>query len=171
MPDDPRRIYWDANVPLSYLNDVPDRAPTIEELFRKARAVEIELLTSSISRVEIAFVQSEKEGGTLDPAAEQAIDALWLPGSPIKTVEFYDLIADRARRLIRQGIEQGWGSLKPQDAIHVATAAQMGVSEMHSYDAQVKKWSGKLGFPITDPQTEQGILGPAASGSAGDADG
>lgn len=171
MADAPRRVYWDANVPLSYLNDVPDRAPIIEELFRKARADEIELLTSSISRVEIAFVQSEKDGGTLDPEAEQAIDALWLPGSPLKTVEFYDLIADRARRLIRQGIEQGWGALKPKDAIHVATAAQMGVSEMHSYDTQVKKWSEKLGFPITDAQTDQGVLGAAISGSAGDADG
>lgn len=73
--------------------------------------------------------------------------------------------------MIRQGIEQGWGALKPMDAIHVATAAQMQVSEMHSYDTQVKKWSGKLGFPITDAQTEQGILGPAASGSAGNASG
>lgn len=168
MADNPRRIYWDANVPLSYLNDVPDRAPIIEELFRQARADEFELLTSSISRVEIAFIQSEKEGGTLDPEAEQAIDALWLPGSPLKTVEFYDLIADRARRLIRQGIDQGWGALKPKDAIHVATAAQMGVSEMHSYDGQVKKWSDKLGFPITDPQTAQGILSADAAGSAGD---
>jgi predicted nucleic acid-binding protein len=159
MADAPRRIYWDANVPLSYLNDMDDRVPIIEELFRRARAEEIELLTSSISRVEVAFVQSEKTGGTLDPEAESAIDALWLPGSPIKTVEFFDLIADRAKQLMRQAIDQGWGALKPMDAIHLATAVQMGVSEMHSYDAQVQKWSGKLGFSITDAQTDQGVLG------------
>jgi hypothetical protein len=35
------------------------------------------------------------------------IDALWQSGSPIRTVEFYDLIAARARGLIRQGISQG----------------------------------------------------------------
>ena len=170
MPDDPRRIYWDSNVPLSYLNDVQERVPTIEELFRQVRAGEIELLTSSISRVEVAFAASEKEGGELDPQAEQAIETFWAPGSPIKTVEFYDLIADSAKDLIRQGIEQGWGNLKPMDAIHVATAQRMNVSEMHSYDDRVKKWSGHLGFPITDATTAQGILVPQ-SGSEESASG
>jgi predicted nucleic acid-binding protein len=158
MPD-PRRIYWDSCVPLSYLNDVQDRVPIIEELLKQARAEEVELLTSSISRVEISFVQSEKDSGSLDQEAEAAIDAFWSPGSPIKTVEFYDLIAEKAKALMRQGIEQGWGSLKPMDAIHVATAQHMGVSEMHSYDDRIQKWSNKLGFPITDAQTAQGVLG------------
>ena len=163
MSDEPRRIYWDSCVPLSYLNGVPNRVPIIEELFKQARAEEIELLTSSVSRVEIAFVQAEKDSGELDQEAKEAIDAFWLPGSPIKTVEFYDLIADDAKTLIRRGIEQGWGSLKPMDAIHIATAQRMRVSEMHSYDDRVQKWSGKLGFPIADTGTAQGILSPGVS--------
>lgn len=171
MPDDPRRVYWDSCVPLSYLNNVAERIPTIEELFKQARAEEIELLTSSISRVEIAFAESEKEEGELDAKAEQAIEDFWAPGSPLKTVEFYDLIADSAKALIRQGIEQGWGSLKPMDAIHLATAQRMGVSEMHSYDDRIKKWSGHLGFPITDAQTAQGVLGPAGGTTDSDPEG
>lgn len=167
MPDESRRVYWDSNVVLSYLNGHPGRLPTIEELFKQARADEIELLTSSVSRVEIAFIQNEKDSGELDQAAEEAIDAFWAPGSPIKTVEFYDLIGEDAKRLIRKGIEQGWGNLKPMDAIHVATAQRMKVSEMHSYDDRIKKWSGHLGFPIMDATTAQGILTPeAASGEA-----
>jgi hypothetical protein len=94
----------------------------------------------------------------LDAQIEAKIDELWRPGSPIKTVEFYDLIAARARGLMRQGIEQGWGALKPADAIHLATAQQMGVVEFHTYDDRVMKWSGKAGFPITEPQTPQGLL-------------
>jgi predicted nucleic acid-binding protein len=160
MADELRRIYWDANVILSYLNEVPDRVPTIEELFRQARAKEIELLTSSVSRVEVAYVQSERADGELDADADEAINALWLPGSPIKTVEFYDLIADGAKQLIRRGISQEWGSLKPLDAIHLATAERMEVAEMHSYDDRVQKWSGKLGFQVSDAQLEQGVLGP-----------
>jgi hypothetical protein len=115
MPDEPRRVYWDSNVPLSYLNAVPDRLPVIEELFAQARAKEIELLTSSISRVEVAYIQSEKDSGQLDQATEDAINNLWAPGSPIKPVEFYDLIADKARALMRQAVSQGWGALKPMD--------------------------------------------------------
>ncbi len=159
MPDEPRRIYWDSNVPLSYLSGTPERVPIIDELFRQARAGDIELVTSSISRVEVAYVQSEKDVGKLDPKVEDAIDALWAPGSPIKTVEFYDLIGDKARTLIRQGITQGWGQLKPMDAIHLATAQQMAVAEFHTYCDRLQKWTGELGFPVTEPQTAQGVLG------------
>jgi predicted nucleic acid-binding protein len=159
MPDEPRRVYWDANVPLSYLNGVPDRVPILDELFRKARAKEIELITSSISRVEVAYIQSERQAGVLDEQTEEAIAALWSPPSPIKTVEFYDLIGDKARELMRQGISQGWGKLKPMDAIHLATAQQMAVAELHTYCDRLLKWTNALGFPVTEPQTTQTVLG------------
>ena len=159
MPDEASRIYWDSNVLLSYINDHPDRVPIIEELFRQARAGDIELFTSAVSRVEVAFAAAEKAEGSLDTTVEEQIDTLWAPGSPVKTVEFYDLIGDRARALMRQGIAQGWGSLKPIDAIHLATAQQMAVAEFHTYCERLQAWSGHLGFPVTEPQTAQGILG------------
>jgi len=103
---------WDANVLLSYINGVADRVPVIEELFRQARAGEIELLTSSVSRVEVAFAAAEKHAGALDPETEGQIDTLWTPGSPVKTVEFYDLIGDGARALIRQSITQAYSPFR-----------------------------------------------------------
>ncbi len=159
MPDEARRVYWDSNVPLSYINGVADRVPVIDELFRQVRAGDIELLTSSISRVEVAFARSEKEAATLDQQTEEDIDALWAPPSPIKTVEFYDLIGGKARALIRRGISQGWGQLKPMDAIHLATAQQMAVTEFHTYCDRLQKWTNALGFPVTEPQTPQTVLG------------
>lgn len=165
MPDEARRVYWDANVLLSYLNGLPDRLPTLDELLRQARAGEIELLTSTLSRVEVAFAQAEKDQQALDEATEAKIDNLWTPPSPIKTVEFYDLIGDGARALIRQGISQGWGSLKPIDAIHLATAQRLNVAELQTYCARLHKWSGKLGFPVVEPQTAQGTLDIRISGA------
>jgi predicted nucleic acid-binding protein len=162
MPGDPRRIYWDACVPLSYINAIPERVLIIDELLRQARAGEFELVTSVLSRVEVACAASEKEQGTLDSAVEAEIDDLWRPGSPIKLVEFYDLIAQHARALMRQGIEQGWGALKPADAIHLATAQQMEAAEMHTYDERLLKWSGHAGFPVVEPHTPQGILDTSA---------
>ena len=85
MPNEPRRTYWDANVPLSYVNEVSDRLPVIEELLRQARAGEIELLTSVLSKVEVAFGDQEKQQGELDSQVEERIDALWAPGSPISS--------------------------------------------------------------------------------------
>lgn len=165
MPVEPRRIYWDACVPLSFLNAVPGRIHVIEELLRQARAREVELVTSALSIVEVAFARSEKDQGALDAETEAKIDSLWRPGSPIKTVEFYDLIANRARSLMRQGIAQGWGSLKPADAIHLATAQQIGAEEFHTYDGRLLKWDGSAGFPIQEPHTAQGLLDLPSAGA------
>jgi hypothetical protein len=59
---------------------------------------------------------------------------------------------------MRQSISQGWGALKPMDAIDLATAQQMNVEEFHTYCEHLHKWSDKLGFPVTEPQTAQGRL-------------
>ena len=120
-------------------------------------------LVSSFSRRHSAtrksFAAIEKEQGTLDPDIERQIDDLWRPGSPITTVEFYDLIGLDARALMRQGIAQGWGLLQPADAMHLATAKRMEVSEMHTYDDRLLRWDGELGFPIREPFVAQMPLG------------
>jgi hypothetical protein len=108
--------------------------------------------------------ERREEQGELDPAVEAQIDDFWRPGSPIKLVEFYNLIADQARALMRQGVEQGWGSLKPADAIHLATAQLMGVTEFHTYDQRLLKWNGNAGFPVMEPHTPQGVLDTTGMG-------
>jgi len=173
MADEPGRVYWDANVLLSYLNGVPDRAPIIEELLRLARAGDSEPITSSLSIVEVAFAKVEADGQMLDPAVEQTIDDLWSPGGPVKIVDFYDLIARDARSLMRRGISQQWGKLKTIDAIHLATAQRMGVVEFLTYCKRLQAWDGHLGFPITEPKLAQGTLDqlgvdPAESGGTDD---
>ena len=52
MPDAPRRVYWDANVLLSWLEDHPERAPMLELLLGDARAGTLEIVTSILSTVE-----------------------------------------------------------------------------------------------------------------------
>ena len=150
------RVYWDANVLLSYLNAVPERLPVLDELLRRSRAREIDIITSSVS-AEVAFAHAEKDAQQLDAQVEQDIDELWAPRSPVATVEFYDLVAYEARSLVRRGMSQGWGSLKPIDAIHVATAQQLGVAEFHTYDHRIQAWNGHLAFSITEPQTPQTV--------------
>ncbi len=157
---EPERIYWDACVFLSYINGVPDRLPTIDELLNKARAGEFELVTSSLSHAEVAFADIEKTQGQLDPEIEAKIDDLWKPGGPVKTVEFYDLIGIEARDLMRQGIAQGWGSLKPNDAMHLATAKRLQVARMHTYDDRLLKWDGHTAFAIEEPVVAQMPLSP-----------
>ena len=79
MPGEPvPLIYLDSCVLLSYIDGDEDRAPIIEELFRRSRAREVDLIPSIASRVEVAFDSAEKAGSALDPEVEKRIDTLWI---------------------------------------------------------------------------------------------
>jgi predicted nucleic acid-binding protein len=151
MPSDLIYYYWDACVPLSYINGVPDRLQHIDAFMHKS-GVDFQLITSVLSITEVAFATCEKDAKTLDPEVEAKISKLWQAGSPIKIVEFYELIAVKAQQLMRAALAHGW-SLKPPDAIHLATADQLGVKEFHTYDTQLCKFSVLTDskFPIVAP--------------------
>lgn len=157
MPGDEPVIYWDSNVLISYLDGDEDRLPIIDELFRRSRAREIDLITSVVSQVEVAYIASEKEGGALDPQIEQSINELWIPASPINVVELHELIATRARELIRVGLVES-RALKPMDAIHLASAESISAGELHTYDESLERWTGTMNFAIREPQTPQSQL-------------
>lgn len=158
MPDERERIYWDADVFLSYVDGDEDRLPTIDELIRRARAREIELVTSALSQVEVAFGSQEKDDQALDPDIESKLDELWMPGSPFTVVEFYPALASTARVLIRKALAQGKPGLKAHDAIHLATAVRMEVREVQSYDSRLEKYATVAGVPIHAPVTPQAQL-------------
>jgi len=155
MPDERERIYWDADVFLSYVDGDEDRLPIIDELIRRCRAGEVELVTSALSQVEVAFGSQEKEDEALDPAVDEKINELWRPGSPFTVVEFYPAVAEEARVLIRSALADGKPGLKAHDAIHLATAKRMDAREIHSYDARLEKYAGVVGIPIRPAVTPQ----------------
>lgn len=62
MPEAPPRYYWDANVFLTYIHLVPERAPDIDALLDAARDRKIEVVTSTLSIVEVAFGAEEELG-------------------------------------------------------------------------------------------------------------
>lgn len=149
MPEVPR-VYWDACVFLSYVNGLPDRLPDIDALLAEARRGEIDILTSTISMVEVAFGRVEQDQTALSTEVEAKINRLWEPQSPVKMVEFHRLIAEDAQRLMRSGIPEGW-SLKPMDAIHLCTARRTECGAFHTYDGRLEKWTSKVGLPIGNP--------------------
>ena len=161
MPEELVRIYWDADVLLSYVNGVPDRLPDIDGLLERSGR-DFQIVTSSISIVEVSFGKAEQDGKALDPEIESRLDSLWTQDSPIRLVEFYPLIADGARDLLRRAMILGWG-LKPMDAIHLSTARQQGVSDFHTYDQRLEKYAKPgskgegplLNFTIGPPKASQ----------------
>ena len=113
-------VYWDACVPLSYINETTDRLPHIEGIMTEvAQKQEFHLATSVISIVEVAWAKMEQDGKILDLDTEARIAKLWQVGSPIELVEYFEEIGEKAKRLMRIGMTKGW-RLKPLDAIHLA---------------------------------------------------
>ena len=151
--------YWDSNAFLSYINDVPARMPTLDALLDSSASGsdETKIYTSAISQVEVAFAASEQQQQALDPQVEQKISNLWSDPGAIVVVEYHDGIGQQARALMREAITRGW-SLKPLDAIHLATAQWLvsvgfAVDEFHTYDRRLDKYGPIVGFRICEPYT------------------
>ena len=138
MPDSLPFVYWDSCVPLSYINGIEDRVQHITPLMKRS-GKDFQIVTSVISITEVAFAKFEQDNKLLDQEIEDKIGNLWRVGAPKKLVELYESIAVRARRLMRAGIEKDW-SLKPADALHLATAHQLKVKEFHTYDKRLEKF-------------------------------
>ena len=161
MPDEPKRlIYWDACVFLSYINKHAGRFEVIAAVLEDAEPAdgEIELITSFLSVVEVAYGLTEQQGKVLSADVEAKIDKLWLPDSPVKPVEVYWHVTTDARGLIREAMIQGW-SLRAADATHLATARQMGASEFHTYDKDLFKYEKMTDLRICEPYTGKPRLG------------
>lgn len=155
MPGNHKSVYWDANVFLSYVNAAPNRMPILNALMEQAVAGEITIYTSALSHVEVAFSDSERQARAPSPEIESRIDSLWENENIIASIEILPDITTSARGLIRDGLTRGW-SLKPSDAIHLATAqwlpiAGFSVDEFHTYDASLFRYADVMRFNILEP--------------------
>src|SRR5437773_1197749 len=153
----------------SILLNSRSRVQHIEPLLQKS-GKDFQIVTSIFSITEVAFAAIEQANRVLDPEIEEKIAKLWRPGSPILMAELYPLITERAQQLMRAAIIKGW-SLKPADAIHLATADQLKVGDFHTYDDRLEKYSEitennfRIGPPVS---TTPYLLLHAANPTAGD---
>ena len=159
MPGNHKSVYWDANVFLSYVNAAPGRMPVLNALMEQSIADEITIYTSTLSHVEVAFADSERQARAPSPEIENRLDSLWQDENIIASIEILPDITLSARGMMRGGLARGW-SLKPSDAIHLATAqwlpsAGFSVDEFHTYDASLFKYADVVGFDIVEPYVEQ----------------
>ena len=151
-----RFIYWDANVFLSYLNNDKERIPTLEAILEAVESSKIDrIVTSVISKVEVAWVAQEKTNRILTIDEEKRIDEMWENAEIFEMVDFNNDIALKARTLMREGLLHGW-KLRTNDAIHLASAQWVGAIELQTYDLKdFQKFSALVGMDIREPHTIQ----------------
>ena len=154
MPE-PKFLYWDTAVFLSYLNEHPERISTLQATLDNVSKDKQKLIvTSTISKVEVAWVAHEKLNRILNPDEESRIDALWNDSSVVDFVEFHDDIAIIARDIMRTGMIKGW-KLRTNDAIHLASAQWAQCYEINTYDDKWEKYKELVGIEIKEPSVIQ----------------
>jgi len=91
-------IYCDANVFLSYFNQIPDRIKTIDDLFDEvSRDDDMQIVTSTVSLVEVAYFESEGKSREIDDKKQAALDTFWANDKLVRFIEFHEIIARSAR--------------------------------------------------------------------------
>jgi len=148
--EEPKKYYWDSCVFLSAINKNTDRVGIIENILDDCERGKIEIYTSLLSIVEVAFAQGEKDAAVLDKETLNKIDKLWHPPSPIKLIEVHEFVIWAARDLLRKSLEDNRG-LKPADAIHIATANRLPIDIIHTYDDKLMKYSTLAKVSIQEP--------------------
>ncbi|MGC1378165.1 MAG: PIN domain-containing protein [Anaerolineales bacterium] len=155
MPE-PSFLYWDANVFLSYINNDPQRFPVLDAILEAVETTKTQrIVTSVLSKVEVAWAANEKLNRALSVAEEKRIDEMWDNPDVIEFVDFGDEIALTARKLMRTGLTRGW-KLRTNDAIHLASAQWVQAAELQTYDLKdFAKFGELIGIPISEPHTIQ----------------
>ena len=131
--------YWDSATFLGWLSDEADKLPHCRPVLEAAEAGEVVLVTSALTIVEVLWPKGHKK-----VAAQHAhkIEAFFRH-SWIIVRELDRFIAEDARALV-------WNkNVKPQDAIHLATALRQDVQldQFDTFDDGLIKLSGSLGDP------------------------
>ncbi|MCY4526063.1 MAG: PIN domain-containing protein [Anaerolineaceae bacterium] len=148
--------YCDANVFLAYFKQEEGRVETVAQFFGEIRQWKnVKIVTSVISIAEVAHTAARHQGAASSGDSVKELDDLWEDTSLVELSEFYDSLARRARRHVRE-----YSRLKPADAIHLATAQLVGVSEFFTYDGLLLRLSDKFEFEISEPY-QAGLLGLA----------
>ncbi len=146
MPE-PERIYWDANCFTYYINEDMERLPNLEAILDRVQRSDgkVQIVTSTISKVEVAFSLQEQAKRELSEDEESRIANLWADTSVVKLVEPHELIIDDARMMIRIAMTKGL-ALRAADAIHLASAKRIEAKEFHTVRnfgmRSTKRWPG-----------------------------
>ncbi len=164
-PLKPVRIYWDSNVFLDYFNKTPGRFADIHAILTDVRASQgrYKIVTSTLAKVEVAYIAAEKIAPEHYPNVESILDAFWADTHLADLIEVSDDVITQARHLIRTAFRNGWRSFRAHDAIHLGTALWatklIEVVAFQTYNLQdFQKFQGMVPFPIQAPMPRQPSL-------------
>ncbi len=139
MASSPRRVYWDACVWIALImreqNVVggSDRSTLCRSVVSEAQKNRIEILTSTLSLVEVCKSPDIK-------STEDDKIASFFENDFILLMNLDRWVGERARQLMTSG----HAGLKPLDSVHIASAILGQASEMHTFDDKLLRLDGQI---------------------------
>lgn len=132
MTDSPKRIYWDACAWIGLImgESKNGRAARCEHLIDEARKGNLQIWTSSLTHAEVYKRKCDGADKTLQPDKDRAFED-YLEQEFVYEVALDHDIGSLARALLRTFSPP---LKKPNDAVHLATAAFNNVNELHTFD-------------------------------------
>ena len=138
------------------LQEAKERQIIARPLFEEAQQKKRKILTSIYTKIEIAFIDEEATIKRLDPAAPEKIDALLNDTNIMSLLNVSNLVAEKARGIVRLTKVSDIATVKPKDAIHIASALVYGADELFTYDEGMCKWDSRIeGLRICKPLPPQ----------------
>lgn len=128
MADKPK-YYWDACIWICLIKQEAGRIDSCRYIIEMAQKGEIEIWTSAFTLAEVFKRRCGSETSEMPASDDQAFED-YLAQEYIQLVQVDVDVGTAARRLLRKFPAIG----KPQDAIHVATAAIHSVDALHTFD-------------------------------------
>lgn len=132
------RIYWDSDAFLGWLGNETRKADSCGGVIQRAERGEVLIVTSTLTLAECLWMRGQPK----IPQEKAEIVRRFFRRSYIR---MYNV----TRRLGEDAQDFVWNhSIKPKDAIHVATAVHLGVEALETFDEDLIKKSGKVGDPL-----------------------
>lgn len=131
----PTRRVWDSSVVIDYLEGKPRAYPHVPLIIEEAKRGETEILVSSFAEIEVCKIR----GVPLTDDQEEMIKEFFGRHYVIRCMVDYR-VAEVARRIARITSQSpDMATVKPKDAVHVATAVRWGVSLFEVFDGPLHK--------------------------------
>lgn len=130
-------IYWDSDAFLAWLQAEQGKAELCAGTLRRADQGEVLILTSALTIAEVLWMR----GAPMIPQEKAEIVRKFFRRSHIRVRNVTRAISESAQDLV-------WNySVRPKDAIHVATALDASVFALETFDEGLLGKSGTMGAP------------------------
>lgn len=129
------KIYWDSDVFLGWLQEEEGKVDLCRATLERAKKGEVLIVTSALTLAEVLWMRNAPR---ISKDKAELVQRFFRRS--------YIRVYNVTRKIAESAQEQVWdNSVKPKDAIHVATAIKLNLKYLETFDEGLLKKSEKVG--------------------------